>query len=71
MKPEQREIRGGRRAFFRTVAGLGVAAGTGALILRGGLAQASAPDAGAAAPPSKAGYRETDHIRKYYETARG
>lgn len=70
MKPEQREIRGDRRAFFRTVAGLGVAAGTGALIMRGGLAQASATETGAT-PPSKAGYRETEHIRKYYETARG
>lgn len=70
MKRNQREIRGDRRAFFRTVAGLGVAAGTGALIMRGGLAQASAPKT-SAAPPSKAGYRETEHIRKYYETARG
>lgn len=70
MKPNQREIRGDRRAFFRTVAGLGVAAGTGALIMRGGLAQASAPEP-SAAPPNKAGYRETEHIRKYYETARG
>lgn len=70
MKPDQREIRGDRRAFFRTVAGLGVVAGTGALILRGGHARASSPGS-SEAPQSKAGYRETDHIRKYYETARG
>lgn len=70
MKPNQREIRGDRRAFFRTVAGLGVAAGTGALIMRGGLAQASTSGS-SEGPQKKAGYRETNHIRKYYETARG
>ena len=70
MKERQKQVRGSRRAFFRSVAGLGVAAGTGALILRYGSgtpAQAS----GAEAPKGKQGYVETDHIRKYYETARG
>lgn len=69
MKERQKQVRGSRRAFFRSVAGLGVAAGTGALILRygsGAQAQTTAVKA-----PSSQGYVETDHIRKYYETARG
>lgn len=69
MKRKQREISGARRGFFRTVAGLGVAAGAGAVILRGG----EAPEAESKAtpePPQSRGYRETDHVRKYYETAR-
>lgn len=69
MRPSQSEIRGDRRAFFRTVTGPGVAAGTGALIMRGGVVQASGAGQGAAAPKTS-GYRETDHIRKYYKTAR-
>lgn len=69
MKKAPSEIDGARRGFFRLVAGAGVAAGTGALILRGTPQRA---DAAAKSPTaSAAGYRETDHIRKYYETARG
>lgn len=70
MKDEQPDINGARRGFFRAVAGMGVVAGSGALILRGGFTQAEAPPA-EKQPPEGAGYRETDHIRKYYETARG
>lgn len=69
MKKQQQRVRGGRRTFFRNVAGLGVAAGTGALILRNG--PAPQPQKAQAKVASGAGYRETDHIRKYYETARG
>ncbi|MDX1608516.1 MAG: hypothetical protein R3225_00155 [Halofilum sp. (in: g-proteobacteria)] len=68
MKPKHSEIDGARRGFFRTAAGMGVAAGAGALILRGGTAHAQGATK---APPASVGYRETDHIRKYYETARG
>lgn len=69
MKERQKQVRGSRRAFFRSVAGLGVAAGTGALILRHG-SEAQAGSAEVKAPTGQ-GYVETDHIRKYYETARG
>lgn len=69
MKNRQPEIDGARRGFFRTVAGAGIAAGTGALILRGGVSHAAVPQA-RSEPPATANYRETDHIRKYYETAR-
>lgn len=69
MKERQKQVRGSRRAFFRSVAGLGVAAGTGALILRYGSEAQARPTAVKA--PSGQGYVETDHIRKYYETARG
>lgn len=70
MKKAPSEIDGGRRGFFRAVAGAGLAAGTGALILRGAPQRA---ETGAETPTTAAGasYRETDHIRKYYETARG
>jgi len=70
MKKHPREVQGDRRAFFRAVAGVGVLAGTGAVILRtsgGALSGARSPAADAV---PNAGYRETDHIRKYYETAR-
>lgn len=70
MKKAPSEIDGARRGFFRLVAGAGVAAGTGALILRGTPQQAEAA-AKSPAASTGAGYRETDHIRKYYETARG
>jgi len=70
MKHEQPDINGARRGFFRAVAGMGVAAGTGALILRGGFTHTAEPPA-QKQPPESSQYRETDHIRKYYETARG
>lgn len=68
MKREQREVSGARRGFFRTVAGIGVAAGAGALILRGHVPEPVR--ASTSAEPAGRGYRETSHIRKYYETAR-
>ncbi len=69
MTSKQREVSGSRRGFFRAVAGLGVAAGTGALALRhGATARAGSDDP---ARTAASGYRETDHIRKYYDTARG
>ena len=68
MKREYREVSGARRGFFRAVAGLGVGAAAGALILRG-RAPEPAPSPRAEGSASR-GYRETDHIRKYYETAR-
>lgn len=69
MKSDQPDIQGDRRLFFRTLAGLGAAGGVGALLMRDGVAQTGAP---APRPAAKtAGYRETDHIRRYYDTARG
>ena len=69
MKHDKPEINGSRRGFFRAVAGAGVAAGTGALILRNGATPPARSEPQEVA--ASAGYRETDHIRKYYETARG
>ncbi len=71
MKPDQPDnVRGDRRVFFRTLAGLGIAGGAGALLLRQGPVQAGTPTSSAPAPKA-AGYRETSHIRRYYDTARG
>lgn len=69
MKDKQASVNGARRHFFRSLAALGAASAGGALLLRNGLAAEVAPEQPGSAP--SAGYRETDHIRKYYETARG
>lgn len=70
MKSDQPDVQGDRRLFFRSLAGLGVAGGVGALLMRDGLARTGAP-APKPAAQNTAGYRETDHIRRYYDTARG
>ncbi len=62
-------IEGGRRAFFRQLFGLGVAAGAGAWVARRGAAPPSAEPP--VAPTSATAYRETEHIRKVYRSARG
>lgn len=54
-----------RRAFLR-LTGAGVAAGGIAAVTMGGEAEA----ARAAAPRQDGGYRETDHVRKFYDSAR-
>lgn len=53
-----------RRDFLKLV-GLGSVVGAAAL------ATGTAPAAADEAKPNSPGYRETEHIRKYYETARG
>lgn len=58
-----------RRAFLRAAGSVGTA---GALAIAAGAAQAeqaNAPPPAETGPPSK-GYRETEHILKYYSTAR-
>lgn len=54
-----------RRAFLK-LGGAGVAAGGAAVVLRGGAAESADVEADAPA----AGYRETAHVKKFYETAR-
>ncbi len=54
-----------RRAFLK-LGGAGVAAGGAAVVLQGGTTE----DAQAAAETKPAGYRETAHVKKFYETAR-
>jgi hypothetical protein len=57
----------GRRDFFRK-AGLGVgAAGAAAVGLSVSSAQAATPNKSA---DKGAGYRETDHVKKFYELAK-
>ena len=53
----------GRRAFFK--AGAGAVAGGAALAA--GQAQAETPRP---LSPDAAGYRETEHVRRYYDSAR-
>jgi len=56
----------GRRDFFRK-AGVGVGAlGATAVTLVAGEGEAAEP----VRSPNSAGYRETDHVKKYYELAK-
>jgi class 3 adenylate cyclase len=67
--PESQEPRTGRRQL---VVGAGVAAGAAlavATFARHGAAPASAAKV-ESAPAQGEGYRLTDHVRRYYETAR-
>jgi nitrous oxide reductase len=54
-----------RREFLKAAGATGAAAGVAAVALSGKTAQAATPDGG-----SKSGYRETDHVKKYYELLR-
>lgn len=67
MSKKKQEASVGRRDFFRK-AGLGVgaagAAAVGLTAKRGEAAEA------AERAPGSAGYRETAHVRKYYELSR-
>jgi len=53
-----------RREFFKT-AGLGAAAGVAA-----GLVSEPAPAQADDAAPQSQGYRETDHVKRYYELSK-
>ena len=52
----------GRREFFK-VAGAGAVAGGAAMVAGTGEAEAASREGGT-------GYRETDHVRRYYDSAR-
>ena len=65
---EQKDIKSVKRRAFMKKAGIGVGA-VGAVAV--GLSKTSAAAApGTGATPGKSGYRETEHVKKYYETAR-
>ncbi|MBT1445060.1 formate dehydrogenase [Shewanella sp. JM162201] len=55
----------GRRAFLKAVA-LGSVAGSAVLATGHAAAKPAAP-----AQPQGTGYRETDHVRRYYASLRG
>lgn len=61
------EITGNRRAFFKQAALFGW---LGVLLVAGRPATASPKKATPAPEPSGQGYRLTEHVKKYYETAR-
>jgi nitrous oxide reductase len=52
-----------RRDFLKAAGVTGGAAGVAAVALSSKSASAAAPDSG------KSGYRETEHVKKYYELA--
>ncbi len=69
MSMQQRETRRSRRAFLRNSA---VASGAAAMaaFAHGAIATTGAREAPARQEPPAQGYRETAHVRKYYEKAR-
>ncbi len=54
-----------RRDFLKAAGLTGGAAGVAAMALTSKSAKAAVPDSG-----TRSGYRETDHVKKYYELAR-
>ncbi len=58
-----KDIKAGRRDFLKLT---GVAAVTGGAVLAAGKTETQAAEAGKDA----GGYRETEHVRTYYESAR-
>ena len=61
---KNQDLKSTRRRDFLKLAGLGTVAGAAA-------AKAGAPDPAEAAADGKArGYRETEHVKKYYSLAR-
>jgi nitrous oxide reductase len=66
-KRREGQAESGRRDFLK-LAGLGAAAGAAGAVATGGAPAAAAAEA--AAPPARHGYRETPHVRKFYELAR-
>ena len=54
-----------RREFLKAAGATGAAAGVAAVALSGNTVKAAVPNG-----VSKSGYRETDHVKKYYELSR-
>ena len=63
MKESKKEVGANRRSFLK-LAGAGAAAGGAALMTGEKKAEASE------AKPKSSLYRETDHVKRYYELAR-
>lgn len=61
---ERKDAKTDRRSFLK-LAGIGTVAGAAAVATGGKEAEAAAPAEG-----KHAGYRETEHVRTFYETAR-
>ena len=59
------ESKKSRREFLKAAGATGAAAGAAAVVLSENQAQAAKPDSG-----QKVGYRETEHVKTYYELAR-
>jgi anaerobic selenocysteine-containing dehydrogenase len=65
MKTKKEKVLGNDRRDFLKLAGVGAFAGGAAAL--GATKKTKAADAEA---PASRGYRETDHVRKFYRTAR-
>jgi len=60
----------GRRQFLKTLTAGGAVAGLAAVTASQAMAATSAEVGEKPAPDEKSGYRETDHIRTFYDTLR-
>jgi len=65
MKTKKEKILGNDRRDFLKLAGVGAVAGGAAALGANKKAEADGAEV-----PSSGGYRETDHVRKFYRTAR-
>lgn len=63
---EERTGRGASRRGFLRLAGIGTVAGAAGAVAGGVAAPAQARESG----PGRVGYRETEHVRTYYDLAR-
>ncbi len=61
----KKETKTSRRDFLKAAGVTGAAAGTAAVMLSGSQAEAAKLD-----DSQQAGYRETEHVKTYYELAR-
>lgn len=64
-REERREQGASRRGFLR-IAGIGAVAGAAGAVAGGVTAPAKAREAG----PGRVGYRESEHVKRYYDLAR-
>ena len=65
MAQRPRRNKAKRRDFLKKLVGLGSLAGAATAVTGG-----KTPEAQAAEKPQGPGYRETAHVRKYYDTAK-
>ena len=63
---EERRERGASRRGFLRIAGIDALSGAAGAVAGGVAAPAKAREAG----PGRVGYRETEHVRRYYDLAR-
>lgn len=70
MSKRSKDVQKGRRSFLKGVAAAGGAATVAAAAGGAAVVSSGRDEAQAAPAPASRGYRETEHIRQYYDKAR-